>query len=82
MGEDRAPPVVIFRVRSSKDQFACKGHLEWDGGIVYAVVDEIPDDCPFFPPDRVRLEEGDLELKPGEEGIPDWYEYHGFVYIY
>jgi hypothetical protein len=81
MGEDRAPPAVVFRVRFGKDQFACKGHLEWDRGIVYAVVDEIPDDCPF-PPDRIRLEEGDLELKPGKEGAPDWYEYHGFVYIY
>jgi len=81
MSQDGPPPAVTFRVRFGKDQFACKGHLEWDRGIVHAVVDEIPDDCPF-PPDRVRLDEGDLELKPGQDGAPDRYEYHGFIYIY
>jgi hypothetical protein len=49
--------------------------------VLYAVVEEMPDDCPF-PPDRVRIEESDLELKPGEAGAPDWYQYHGFIYIY
>jgi hypothetical protein len=40
----------------------------------------MPDDCPF-PPDRVRIEEGDLELKQDESGR-DWYQYHGFIFIY
>ena len=72
---------VVFRLRFGKDLFSCKGHLEMDRGAVYAVVEEIPDDCPF-PPDRVRIEESDLELKSGEDGAPDWYQYHGFIYIY
>jgi hypothetical protein len=72
---------VVFRLRFGKDYFTCKGHLEMEGGVLYAVVEEMPDDCPF-PPDRVRIEESDLELKPGEAGAPDWYQYHGFIYIY
>jgi hypothetical protein len=81
MSEDGAPATVVFRVRFGKDQFTCKGHLVREGGIIYAAVDEIPDDCPF-PPDRVRLEEDDLELKHDPDGGPDWYQYHGFIMIY
>ncbi|HTV89187.1 MAG TPA: hypothetical protein VME41_09235 [Stellaceae bacterium] len=81
MDEDRAPPGVVFRVRFGREQFTCRGHLEWDGGISYAVVDEMPDDCPF-PPDRVRIEESDLELKHDPDGGPDWYQYHGFIMLY
>jgi hypothetical protein len=81
MPQEGAPPAVVFRVRFGKEQFTCKGHLVWDRGIVYAVVDEIPDDCPF-PPDRVRLEESDLELKHDDAGGPDWYQYHGFIFVY
>ena len=40
----------------------------------------MPDDCPFLP-DRIRIEEGDLELKHDELGR-DWYQYHGFIFIY
>jgi len=81
MPENGAPPAVVFRVRFGKDAFTCKGRLVREGGVAYAVVEEIPDDCPF-PPDRVRIEEDDLELKPGDAGTPDWYEYHGFIFIY
>lgn len=73
-------PPVVFTVRFGKEQFTCRGHLVCEGGIVYAVVDEMPDDCPF-PPDRVKVEEGDLELKQDESGR-DWYQYHGFIFIY
>ena len=70
---------VIFRVRFGKETFTCKGTLVRDRGVLHANVDEIPDDCPF-PPDRVRLEEEDLELKHDPEG--DYYQYHGFIFIY
>ena len=79
MPREENPPVV-FTVRFGKEQFTCRGHLVWEGGIVYAIVDEMPDDCPF-PPDRVRIEEGDLELKQDKLGR-DWYQYHGFIFIY
>ena len=70
---------VVFRVRFGKEIFTCKGRLVRDRGATYAIVDEIPDDCPF-PPDRVRLEEEDLELKQADAGA--FYQYHGFVFIY
>ena len=70
---------VVFRVRFGKETFTCKGTLVRDRGVLHATVDEIPDDCPF-PPDRVRLEEEDLELKRDPAG--DYYQYHGFIFIY
>ncbi len=72
---------VVFRVRFGREQFTCRGHLVWDGGIVYAIVDEMPDDCPF-PPDRVKLEEDDLELRHDGETGRAFYQYHGFVFVY
>ncbi|HVC55834.1 MAG TPA: hypothetical protein VND95_07750 [Stellaceae bacterium] len=80
MPPDNENAAVVFRVRFGKEQFTCKGHLVREGGIVYAVVDEIPDDCPF-PPDRVKLEEDDLELKH-DAANGDWYQYHGYVFVY
>jgi len=74
-----APPRVVFRVRSGRETYTCRGHLVWDGGIVYAIPD--PDDDSPFMPDRVRLEESDLELKP-DEANGDWYQYHGVIYVY
>jgi hypothetical protein len=76
-----APRAVVFRVRFGKEQFTCKGRLVWEGGIAYAVAEEMPEDCPFVP-DRIRIEESDLELKTSEAGAPDSYEYHGFLYFY
>jgi hypothetical protein len=73
-------PLVVFTVRFGKEQFTCRGRLVWEGGIVYAIVDEMPEDCPF-PPDRVRIEESDLELKQDGSGR-DWYQHHGFIFIY
>jgi len=77
-GEENAR--VVFRVRFGKEAFTCKGRLARDGGILYAVVDEMPDDCPF-PPDRVKLEEEDLVLKH-DAANGDYYQYHGFIFIY
>jgi hypothetical protein len=77
-GEENPP--VVFTVRCGKEQFTCRGHLVWEGGIVYAIAEEMPDDCPFLP-DRVRIEEGDLELKHDGSGR-DGYQYHGLVFIY
>ena len=71
---------VVFKIRFGREIFTCKGHLVWEGGIVHAIVDEIPDNCPF-PPDRVRLEESDLELMHDEETGRDWYQYHGFIVV-
>ena len=71
---------VVFRVRVGKDAYTCKGHLVREGGIVYAVADEMPDDCPYLP-DRVRLEESDLELKH-DDANGDYYQYHGLIFIY
>ena len=74
------PQQVVFRVRFGREQFTCRGHLVREGGIAYAVIDEMPDDCPF-PPDRVKLEEEALELKHDPES-GDYYQYHGFIFVY
>ena len=74
-------PRVVFRVRVGRDVYTCEGHLVWEGGIVYAVVEEMPDDCPFVP-DRLKLEESDLELKHDDASNREWYQYHGFVVVY
>lgn len=79
MAQDE-PSSVVFRVRFGKEQFTCKGHLVREGGIVYASIDEMPDDCPF-PPDRVKLEEADLELKHDPVN-GDYYQHHGFIFVY
>jgi hypothetical protein len=71
---------VVFRVRFGREQFTCRGHLVREGGIVYAVVEEMPDDCPF-PPDRVKIEESDLELKHDAVN-GDYYQHHGFIFVY
>jgi hypothetical protein len=78
--QQEEPSLVVFRVRFGRKQFTCKGHLVREGGIVYAVVDEMPDDCPF-PPDQVKLEESDLELKHDEDGTA-YYQHHGFIFVY
>lgn len=78
--QQEEPSLVVFRVRFGRKQFTCKGHLVRQGGIVYAVVDEMPDDCPF-PPDQVKLEESDLELKHDEDGGA-YYQHHGFIFVY
>jgi len=78
--QQEEPSLVVFRVRFGREQFTCKGHLVREGGIVYAVVDEMPDDCPF-PPDRVKLEESGLELKYDEDGGA-YYQHHGFIFVY
>lgn len=78
MAQDDQPPPVVFRVRAGRQAFTCRGHLVWEGGIVYAV-GETADDG-MFAPDRVRLEESDLELKHDDAGRP-WYQYHGFVVV-
>jgi hypothetical protein len=77
MSEDRQPPPVVFRVRAGRQQFTCRGHLVWEGGIVFAVAETADDDG--FVPDKVRLEESDLELKHDADG--DWYLYHGTVFV-
>jgi len=71
---------VVFRVRFGKEIYTCKGLLARDRGALYAIVQEIPDDCPF-PPDQVRLEEENLELKHDPD-IGDYYQYHGFIFVY
>jgi hypothetical protein len=71
---------VVFRLRFGKEAFTCKGRLAREGGILYAVIDEMPDDCPF-PPDRVKLEEDSLELRHDPQ-TGDYYQYHGFIFIY
>jgi Fe-S-cluster-containing hydrogenase component 2 len=78
--QQEEPSSVVFRVRFGREQFTCKGHLVREGGIVYAVVDEMPDNCPF-PPDQVKLEESDLELKHNEDGGA-YYQHHGFIFVY
>ncbi len=72
-------PRVVFRVRLGRQAYTCKGHLVWEGGIVYAVPD-MDDDSPFLP-EKVRLEESDLELKHDDAANRDWYQYHGFVVV-
>jgi hypothetical protein len=81
MFEDGEYPPVVFRVKFGREQFTCRGRLTREGGIVYAIVDEMPDDCPF-PPDRVKIEEDDLELKHDSKTGRDYYQYHGFVFVY
>ena len=78
--QQEEPSLVVFHMRFGREQFTCKGHLVREGGIVYAVVDEMPDDCPF-PPDQVKLEESDLELKHDENGGA-YYQHHGFIFVY
>jgi len=75
---DQLPTRVHFKVRIGKDVFNCKGQLVRDRGLVYAIP-EPDDDSPFLP-DRVSLEESDLELKQDPEGA--YYQYHGFIYVY
>lgn len=79
MADRNAPPEVVFRVRVGPHQFTCRGHLVWEGGIVYAVA-ETTDDGPFVP-EKVRIEESDLELRRDDERNCDWYQYHGFVVV-
>jgi hypothetical protein len=79
MPEDDNHPSVVFRVRFGREQFTCRGHLVWEGGVVYAVPDKA-DDGPFVP-EKVRLEESDLELRHDDELNRDWYQYHGFIAI-
>jgi hypothetical protein len=80
MSGDGNHPPVVFRVRFGKDAFLCRGRLVREGGIAYVIVEEMPDDCPFLP-DRIKLEESDLELQH-DAATGDWYQYHGFIYIY
>ena len=80
MSDDKEPPAVVFEVRFGRDRFTCRGHLEWEGGIVYAIPDYSDDDA-YFVPARVRLEESDLELKHDAETGRDWYQYHGFIVL-
>jgi hypothetical protein len=78
MADDENLP-VRFRVRIGKDVYNCRGQLVRERGLVYAIP-EPDDDSPFLP-DRVSLEESDLELRhDAAEG--DYYQYHGFIYIY
>jgi len=34
-----------------------------------------------FVPEKVKLEESDLELKHDDELDRDWYQYHGFIVL-
>jgi len=77
MPQEGENPAVVYRVRMGRHIFTCRGHLVWEGGIVYAIGESAEDEA-FFPPDRVRLEESDLELVRDEDGR-EWYRYHGFV---
>jgi hypothetical protein len=79
MAHDAEPPSVVFRVRLGREEFLCKGHLVWEGGIVFAIPDMSDDG--FFVPEKVRLEESDLELKHDGETGRDWYQYHGCIYL-
>ena len=80
MSDKEEGPPVVFRVRYGRDMFACRGFLEWEGGICYAVPDP-EDDQSSFVPGRVRLEESDLELKHDAETGREWYQYHGFIVV-
>jgi hypothetical protein len=75
MAQDGTP--VVYKVRVFKDLFTCRGYLVWEGGVVYAIGESCDDDA-IFPPDKVALEESDLELKTDDDGR-EWYLYHGFV---
>ena len=79
MSDDHEHPSVVFRVRLGRQEFTCRGHLVWEGGIVFAVPDM--DDDGIFVPEKVRLEESDLELKHDDELNRDWYQYHGFIVL-
>jgi hypothetical protein len=79
MSDDKQPPSVIFRIRVGREEFTCRGHLIWEGGIVFAVP-EMSDDS-MFVPKKVKLEESDLELKRDDETGRDWYQYHGYVVV-
>ena len=71
---------VVFRVRYGRDTFPCRGFVEWEGGICYAVPDPADDNSSFVP-GRVRLEESDLELRHDAESGREWYQYHGFIVV-
>jgi len=75
---EQQPTRVHFRVRIGKDVYQCRGQLVRDRGLVYAIP-EPDDDSPFLP-DRVNLEESDLELTQDDAGA--YYRYHGFIYVY
>ena len=79
MSDDAEGPPVVFKVRLGRQQFTCTGHLVWEGGLVYAVGEDADDG--FYAPERVRLEESDLELKHDSETGRDWYQYHGFIVL-
>jgi hypothetical protein len=79
MADKDEHPSVVFRVRFGRQEFTCKGHLVWEGGIVFAVPDA--DDDGVFIPEKVRLEESDLELKHDDALNRDWYLYHGYVVL-
>ena len=79
MSDDHEHPSVVFRVRLGRQEFTCRGHLVWEGGIIFAVPDM--DDDSFFVPEKVKLEESDLELKHDDELDRDWYQYHGFIVL-
>lgn len=79
MSDDSDAPTVVFRVRLGRDQFTCKGSLVWEGGICFAVPDQ--EEADFFVPEKVRLEESDLELKRDEATGREWYQYHGFIVL-
>ena len=80
MSDNEQGPPVTFRVRYGRDTFACRGFLLWEGGICYAVADPA-DDYSAYVPDRVRLEERDLELKHDAASGHQWYQYHGFIVV-
>jgi hypothetical protein len=79
MSDDHEHPPVVFRIRVGRQEFTCKGHLVWEGGIVFAVAESADDGA--FLPEKVRLEESDLELKHDAELGRDWYLYHGYVVV-
>jgi hypothetical protein len=79
MADNDENPRVVFRVRIGRQEFTCNGHLVWEGGIVFAVADETDDG--MFIPEKVRLEESDLELKHDDDLNREWSLYHGFVVV-
>jgi hypothetical protein len=79
MSDDEKHPSVVFRVRAGRQEFTCTGHLIWEGGIVFAVADMT--DNSIFVPEKLKLEESDLELKHDDELDRDWYLYHGYVVV-
>ena len=79
MSDNSGPMMVVFRVRSGRQVFVCRGRLVWEGGVAVAETEEAEDG--FFPPDRVRLEESDLELRHDDETGSDFYLYHGLIFV-